>query len=208
MKINFPNSLIIFRIILVPIIIFLLFIPSIIELNFLYWKVYWTDVLAGIFFLLASFSDFVDGWYARKFNKITTFGKLFDPLADKILINSTLIIFCCRGIIPVIFVIIFICRDILVDGLRMLLASEKSIALSADKWGKLKTIFQMIGLTLLFFVHFQNDTELNNFFNLFDWTQWQSIISILIVCIALFFSILSGFNYYVKGFKLINKEEN
>lgn len=202
MKINFPNILVLIRLTLVPIIVVLLLIPTngtSFEYDGTKYGFYITDLVAGILFLIASITDFVDGWYARKYNQITTFGKLFDPLADKILVNSTLIIFGARGIIPIVFVIIFIVRDILVDGLRMMLASN-NIVLAADKWGKLKTIFQMIGLTLLFFVH-----PLSSSFMIFTWTNWLSIALMIPVMVGLLFSIISGFNYYIGGFKSLKE---
>ncbi len=197
MKLNFPNILVLVRLALVPVIVILLLIPSG-QYEFMGINYYWTDVVAGLLFILASITDYVDGWYARKYDQVTTFGKLFDPLADKILVNSVLIIFSARGIVPVIFTIIFICRDILVDGLRMVLASNGTVV-AADKWGKLKTIFQMIGLSLLFFIH--GEVVFSNF----DWSNWTSIITIMPLAIGLGFSIYSGINYYVKGFKQLEK---
>ena len=209
MKLNLPNILVIIRLAFVPIIIVLLLLPILINSPTQYtfdvdeqsYGLFLTDIIAGILFLIASITDFIDGWYARKFNQITTFGKLFDPLADKILVNSTLIIFGARGMLPIIFVIIFVARDILVDGLRMLLASN-NVVLAADKLGKLKTIFQMIGLTLLFFIHPMPNTIG------FVWSNWFSLILIIPVTIGLFFSIWSGINYYVKGFKSLNMNDN
>ncbi len=201
MKINFPNILVIVRIILVPIVVLLLLLPSIVEgiPTVTGWNIYITDFIAGALFIIASITDWLDGWWARKYDQVTTFGKLFDPLADKILVNTTLIIFSARGFLPIIFTIIFICRDILVDGLRMMLASN-NVVLAADKWGKLKTVFQMLGLSLLYFVHIQ-PTE---FYSVFDWTNWEMIIVIIPMIIALAFSIISGINYYVNGFKQLD----
>lgn len=211
MKINFPNTLIIVRILFVPIIIIFLLLPGLAPDIFDKIMIsddkniglYWTDIVAGVLFLIASLTDYIDGWYARKYNQITTFGKLFDPLADKILVNTTLIIFASRGMVPIIFVLLFITRDILVDGLRMMLASN-SIVLSADKLGKLKTIFQMIGLSLLFFIHpISNDAE--GFFQMFNWTWENEALNILLE-IGLVFSVVSGFNYFIRGFKSLNEK--
>ncbi len=207
MKLNLPNVLVLIRIALVPIVVVLLLLPSIVDnIGTVYWDIYWTDILAGALFLIASVTDFVDGWYARKYNQITKFGKLFDPLADKILVNTVLILFSARGFLPIIFTIVFICRDILVDGLRMMLASE-NIVLAADRWGKLKTIFQMVGLTLLFFVHVESSINGVSFFDVFDWGSWEQIVIIIPMMIALLFSIISGFNYYIGGFKQLNMNE-
>ncbi len=203
MKINFPNILVLIRIALVPVVVVLLLLPSLMEVKQVTsWNIYITDFIAGGLFLIASITDFLDGWWARRYNQITTFGKLFDPLADKILVNSTLILFSARGFLPIIFTVVFICRDILVDGLRMMLASN-NVVLAADRWGKLKTIFQMVGLTLLYFVHVQPDT----FYSVFDWTSITMIVINIPIMIALLFSIISGFNYYIGGFKQLEKEE-
>ncbi len=204
MKLNFPNVLVIIRIALVPIVVVLLLLPSLgMDVSQVPgWNIYTTDIIAGALFLIASITDFVDGWWARKYDQVTNFGKLFDPLADKILVNTTLIIFSARGLLPIIFTIIFICRDILVDGLRMMLASE-NIVLAADKWGKLKTIFQMVGLTLIYFVHIQGD----NFYDVFDWTNVEQVLITIPMMLALMFSIISGFNYYIGGFKQLNMRD-
>ncbi len=200
MKLNLPNVLVLLRIVLVPIVIILLLLPSIVDVPAVTnWNIYVTDFVAGALFLIASITDFIDGWWARKYDQVTNFGKLFDPLADKILVNSTLILFSARGLVPIIFTIIFIVRDILVDGLRMMLASNNFV-LAADKWGKLKTIFQMIGLTLVYFVHVQPET----FYSVFDWTNVAMIVIIIPMMIALLFSIISGINYYVGGFKQLD----
>ncbi len=204
MKINFPNILVLIRIALVPIVVILLMLPSMVGgiSTVTNWNIYITDLAAGGLFILASITDWLDGWWARKYDQVSTFGKLFDPLADKILVNTTLIIFSARGFLPIIFTIIFICRDILVDGLRMMLASN-NVVLAADKWGKLKTIFQMVGLSLLYFAHIQPTT----FFSVFNWTQWEMIVVIIPMMLALMFSIISGINYYMGGFKQLNQEQ-
>ncbi len=205
MTLNFPNVLVIIRILLVPVVVVLMLLPALgVDVaTVTNWNIYITDFIAGGLFLIASITDFVDGWYARKYDQVSTFGKLFDPLADKILVNTTLILFSARGMLPIVFTIIFICRDILVDGLRMMLASE-NIVLAADKWGKLKTIFQMVGLTLIFFVHNQDPI---NFYHMFDWADWTQVVIIIPMMIALLFSIISGFNYYIGGFKQLDMKE-
>lgn len=204
MKLNFPNILVLVRLVMVPIIVVFLLLPLLLNKGLLdIWsissiKILWTDIVAGILFIAASITDWLDGWYARKHDQVTTFGKLFDPLADKILVNSVLIVFSARGIVPIIFTIIFIARDILVDGLRMVLASNGTV-IAANRWGKLKTIFQMTGLSLLFFVH-ANATGFG-----YDWTNWQADILLIPLTIGLGFSIYSGINYYIQGFQNLEK---
>ena len=204
-QINFPNVLILIRLLIVPIIIILLLLPISLENpHWIYregsdYGMLLTDLIAGILFMIASFTDWLDGWWARRNNQITKFGKLFDPLADKILVNTVLIIFASRGIIPMPFVLVFVIRDILVDGLRMMLASD-GIVLSADRFGKLKTLFQMIGLTLLFFIHPIYKVGTNeSYFHFFEW-QGISVVMNIPLMFGLFFSVLSGFNYYKKAY--------
>ncbi len=206
MKLNFPNILVLIRIALVPVVVVLLLLPTLTNVQQVTsWNIYITDFIAGALFMIASITDFVDGWWARRFNQVSTFGKLFDPLADKILVNTTLILFGARGLLPIVFVLIFVCRDILVDGLRMMLASN-NVVLAADKWGKLKTIFQMVGLTLLYFVHIETSIAGAEFYHLYDWTNVTQILLTIPMMIALLFSIISGINYFVGGFKALDME--
>lgn len=199
MKINFPNFLILIRLALVPIIIVLLLLGFHYKNYIPYGDSHLGTsimlIVSGLLFVLASFTDWLDGYWARKHNQITTFGKLFDPLADKILVNSVLIIFAAElGSLMILITIIFIIRDILVDGLRMLLSSQ-GVVLSAKRLGKLKTLFQMIGLILLFFVF------------PIDHSSWIKYIVMIPLIIGLFFSIWSGIYYYVNGFKELNKND-
>ena len=200
MKLNIPNILVLIRLILVPIIVVLLLI-GFSNNNYIEYgdsKIGTSIMLitSGVLFLFASFTDWLDGYWARKNNQITTFGKLFDPLADKILVNSVLIIFSSQlGFLMIIFTIIFIVRDILVDGLRMMLSSQGEI-LSAKKLGKLKTLFQMIGLILMFFV-----------FPIPNYSSNIKYIIMIPLMIGLFFSIWSGIYYYINGFRKLKNDD-
>lgn len=196
MNLNTPNKLIIFRFILTLIIIIILsFVPLSLTNNFSFSigsdiYVSWLNVIALILFIIASFTDYLDGYLARKNNQITNFGKFFDPLADKILINSVLVFFAAFEYIPIWIVIIFIIRDIMVDGLRMNL-STKGKVLSADKFGKLKTFFQMIGIIVLFIIHSQ---PTSNYWG-YNYDSYYAF-SLIPILIALYFSIYSGIKYY------------
>jgi len=154
-----PNILIIVRFFFAVIVISLLLLipifpvdkyPSL-YVNYANINVNILNFVALFFFVIATYTDYLDGHLARKNNQITSFGKIFDPLADKILVNSVLIIFTLFGRVPIIFTIIFIIRDLLVDGLRISLASTGEV-LSAQKLGKLKTMFQFFGLIILFVI--------------------------------------------------------
>ncbi|BDV02800.1 CDP-diacylglycerol--glycerol-3-phosphate 3-phosphatidyltransferase [Candidatus Hepatoplasma crinochetorum] len=196
MNLNTPNKLIIFRFILTFIIIIILsFVPLSLTNNFSFSigsdiYVSWLNVIALILFIIASFTDYLDGYLARKNNQITNFGKFFDPLADKVLINSVLVFFAAFEYIPIWIVVIFIIRDIMVDGLRMNL-STKGKVLSADKFGKLKTFFQMIGIIVLFIIHSQ---PTSNYWG-YNYDSYYAF-SLIPILIALYFSIYSGIKYY------------
>lgn len=151
-KINLPNALLISRFIMaIAIAVVLLLIPYFPTWTHQVGTVHVNNLnfIALSLFLVASFTDFLDGYLARKWNQVTTFGKIFDPIADKLLINIVLIIFAVQTRIPVWLVIIFVTRDLLVDGLRVKASKEQRV-IPASMHGKLKTVMQMIGLSLLF----------------------------------------------------------
>jgi CDP-diacylglycerol--glycerol-3-phosphate 3-phosphatidyltransferase len=137
--VNLPNKLTMLRILLVPIFVFLILVPIFGEAN------KWV-VLA--IFAVACFTDFLDGKIARKYNLITNFGKFMDPLADKLLVCSALIVLVGLGKTPSWFVAIIIAREFVVSGLR-LIAVDNDIVIAASWWGKFKTASQMAFIVLL-----------------------------------------------------------
>lgn len=197
-KWNLPNILTLIRLLLVPVVVML------VMANIYHWDKNWiignadstfkitlTMLLAGLVFIVASFTDFLDGYLARRNNQVTDFGKFFDPIADKLLVNSVLILFASSiSIIPVWITLILILRDIFVDFIRMILSS-KGVTLPAGIFGKLKTIFQMIGLSLLFFV--------SSF--TFNFEVWQEQLVLIPIYIAVAFSLYSGVDYFLKARK-------
>lgn len=153
---NLPNKLTILRIVLViPFITFLsLFLfysdGNFANVNYNDKEIIWL-YLSGIVFSLAMFTDWLDGFLARKNNQVTSFGKLFDPLADKIITTTAMIFLLLFNYTYVWLVLIFILRDVLVDGSRNL-AAIKRLKIEASIFGKLKTILQSIAIILLFFI--------------------------------------------------------
>lgn len=150
-------------------------------------------IAAGIF-AVASITDFLDGHIARKYNMVTDFGKMVDAIADKMLVNSTLIILSAQGFVAPIITVIIIFRDTVVDTIKMI-AGSKGKVVAAIKSGKVKTTFLMVGivLTLCYNLPFE-------LFNL-------DVANFLLV-LATIFSIISGVQYYVMNKDLIfNKEE-
>ena len=153
---NTPTKITITRIIMTFFIILLLLTPfhalgiqwsrflvSGVEVNLMY-------IVGGILFVIASFTDFLDGYLARKNNQVTDLGKMLDAIADKILVNPVLIILATHGFISPIVPVVVVTRDIIVDAIKME-AARKGVVVAAIGSGKLKTATLMIGITLTFF---------------------------------------------------------
>lgn len=144
---NLPNRLTIFRVVLIPIVLLLLYIAES-ELDFFqdYKSVLgWT---AGWIFALASITDFFDGYIARKRNIVTVFGSFLDPIADKFLTVSSLIMLQSLGRVPAIVVIVLVLREMYMTSLR-LLATNEGVSVPVSEFGKWKTATQMVGIPLL-----------------------------------------------------------
>ncbi|OUO90955.1 CDP-diacylglycerol--glycerol-3-phosphate 3-phosphatidyltransferase [Cloacibacillus sp. An23] len=144
---NLPNMLSLFRVILVPVILVFLTLRgqlgSFMGLNV-------GDLIAAAVFIVASITDAVDGYIARKRNIVTNLGKFIDPLADKILVIAVLTALVELHRFPAWMVVVIISREFIVSGLRMVAASE-GVVIAASKGGKLKTVTQIIGIILLLF---------------------------------------------------------
>ncbi|MCC8045530.1 MAG: CDP-diacylglycerol--glycerol-3-phosphate 3-phosphatidyltransferase [Clostridiales bacterium] len=136
---NLPNKLTMARVCMVPVFVVLMLadIP-------------FGNNLAGLIFILASATDALDGHIARKNHLITDFGKFMDPIADKLLVCSALICLMVQEKLTAWMVIIFICREFIISGFR-LLASEKGTVISVSYWGKVKTVFQMAMIIMLLY---------------------------------------------------------
>ena len=144
-------------------------------------------IVDGIIFVLASITDFVDGYLARKNNQVTDLGKMLDAIADKILVNSVLIILAYKGMLPIIVPVVTVLRDTFVDAIKMQAASKGKVV-AAIKSGKLKTATLMIGTTLAFFYNLPFELIPIN-------------VSDFLLLIATVLSVVSGIQYY-----LLNKE--
>ena len=146
-------------------------------------------LLAAIIFAVASFTDFLDGYIARKYNMVTDFGKMVDAIADKMLVNSTLVILAAQRQIPALIVVIILLRDNIVNTIKMI-AGSKGKVIAAIKSGKLKTTFLMIGIiaTLCLNLPFE---------------IWGLNVSDGILILATFFSIYSGVEYFIKNKNIV-----
>ena len=153
---NLPNKITLARIFLTVIIIFLCLFPFyLVNINFPQYNVKGIIVdskyiIAGVLFVIASLSDFIDGKIARKRGLVTDTGKMLDAIADKVLVNSVLVIFACNGFIHPIIAVIYIFRDEVVNALRMY-AAKGGVIVPAGMSGKIKTFAMMTGLSLMFF---------------------------------------------------------
>ncbi len=187
---NLPNKLTVFRIALVPLLVLVWLFPyTEFGINFISFDIMGVELsLYNIFLLLifaiASITDMLDGQIARKRNLITTFGKFADPIADKLLVNSTLILLAFDHTVPVVPVIIMLGRDIIVDGCRMM-ASRSGVVVAAGFMGKVKTVTQMFAIILFL---------INNLpFEIID-VPFADIL----LWFATLASILSGYSYFMQ----------
>ena len=152
---NLPNKLTVFRMLLVPIIIGIWLLGEGGIFVFTLWQSEFslTRLLCLVLFVIASLTDLFDGRIARKRKTITTFGKFMDPIADKMLVNTLLILMAYQKLIPLICVLIMILRDLIVDAIR-LLAAEKQQVVAAGNLGKLKTVLQMTAIIIVLLDNF------------------------------------------------------
>lgn len=188
MKMNLPNKITIGRIFLAILMIVLLLIPWY-DLGIIF-PTYLINgevlnlkyVIAGIIFLIASVTDFLDGYLARSNNMVTDFGKVADAIADKVLVNGLLIILAYDRLIPVLVPVVIITRDIIVDSCKMI-SGNKGKVVGASILGKLKTICMLIGLTLTLFNNIPFE-----FINI--------PVAKFLVLVATILSVISGCQYY------------
>ena len=196
---NLPNKLTIFRIILVPIMVIIPFLGITGTISGI--PISW--IIIDLIFILASITDKLDGYLARKNNQITTFGKFLDPLADKILVLAAMTMLVEMTKLPAWIPIIVLTREFMVSGYRLVAVEKGGKVIAASKWGKLKTVTQMIAIILAF-------VDLNPFGECFSGTlQGGDLILNIIVTgmmiIQTIATIFSGLDY-MKGDKKLMKD--
>ena len=197
MNLNLPNKLTIFRIILVPVMVIIPFLQLKGEVA----GIPIEYILIDIIFIIASFTDKLDGYIARKKNQITTFGKFLDPIADKILVLTAMIMLVEMAKLPAWIPIIVLAREFIVSGYRLIAVENGGEVIAASKWGKLKTVTQMIAIILAF-------VDLNAFGTCFMGTlEGGDLILNLIVTVMMIIqtiaTIFSGVDYLKGAKKLI-----
>ena len=192
MKLQIPNILTIGRIIIVPIFVLTFFIPG-----------FFGDLIPFFLFVIASFTDYLDGLLARLFREESKLGELLDPIADKILVAAALILLVMNGVIKnyeVIAAIIILTREILISGLREFLA-KGSITMQVTSLSKLKTFIQMIAIAILL-----TGESGNKVINFQDYNA--QTIGIILLWLSAFLTLYTGYDYLRKGIDHAINQDN
>ncbi|OUQ29348.1 CDP-diacylglycerol--glycerol-3-phosphate 3-phosphatidyltransferase [Massilimicrobiota sp. An134] len=188
---NLPNKLTTIRLLSVPLFIIVYLIPyqslgiEIPVFDVLSTSLSLLDIILFLIFALSALTDYLDGYIARKQHLITTFGKFIDPIADKLIVNTTLLLLASTHDIHIIIPIIMISRDIIVDAIR-LVASQKNVVLAASYLGKAKTMTQMLAICLLL---------LNNIV----FAGLHIPMDQIMIWLATLISFVSGVDYFMKN---------
>ncbi|MCR5584732.1 MAG: CDP-diacylglycerol--glycerol-3-phosphate 3-phosphatidyltransferase [Lachnospiraceae bacterium] len=178
---NLPNQLTILRILLIPFFVFF----------FVFDGIPAHEYIALVIYVVACLTDLADGKIARKYNLVTTFGKFMDPLADKILVITALILFAADGRLNAIALIIIVAREFIVSGFR-LVASDKGIVIAAGMWGKVKTTVQMI-MAIALMIHLDQ--------------QWFFIVEQVLIWASVLLTIISLVDYISKNREVLKEEQ-
>ncbi|MFN7250767.1 MAG: CDP-diacylglycerol--glycerol-3-phosphate 3-phosphatidyltransferase [Anaerobacillus sp.] len=191
---NIPNKITISRIILIPLFMFFLLAPlNFGDLLIVGHELPWAHLLGALLFILAASTDWLDGYYARKYNLVTNFGKFIDPLADKLLMTAALIALVQLGLLYAWIAIIIISREFAVTGIRLVAAADGQV-IAASNLGKWKTVFQIIAVSALM---------LHNLpFAIIGFP-----FATITVWIATILTIVSGWDYFVKNKHIILKSK-
>ena len=182
---NLPNKLTILRIVMIPVFVALFYI-SVVPCHF---------ILSAVVFALAAFTDFLDGYIARKYNLVTDLGKFLDPIADKVLVLTAMILMLtpiAGGLLPAISggigVTVILARELIVSSFRMVAASKK-VVIAADKLGKIKTVSQDIALVLILF----SKAFVGSAFDI----VWA--VGYFLFIFSVIMTLISGINYILKN---------
>lgn len=179
---NLPNKISMIRILIIPVMVLVYYFGT---SSVMAYDPRW--ITLPILFILASITDFLDGYIARKYKLVTTFGKFIDPLADKLLVMTALLLLTVEGIIPVWIVITILSREFIVTGIRLVAAPTGKV-IAASKLGKYKTATTMVALVLLLMYQFDNIFELTG---------------MILLYIGLALTVISGIEYFYKNRHII-----
>jgi CDP-diacylglycerol--glycerol-3-phosphate 3-phosphatidyltransferase len=185
--VNIPNILTSLRIIIALIAPFYLINGSL-----------WVRIVAGLFMFIAILTDWLDGWYARRYNKITKLGKILDPLADKALIIISFSVFVYMDVLSVWWIVPIFIREIVITIYRFIFLS-KNIVVAATKSGKIKTVMQMITLGIAYVLFMTNKHFIEYY------SDYFKIILELALVITLYFTLKSGIIFIMRNWRIIKR---
>lgn len=176
---NLPNKITMLRVIMIPFFVFFM----------LSGFIKYSNYIAALIFIAASFTDTLDGYIARKYNLVSNFGKFMDPLADKLLVSAALICFVSipENPMPVWGVIVIISREFIISGFR-LVASDAGVVLAASWWGKIKTVTQMV-MSVLLILDFDG--------------AFINITELVFIYAAIILTVVSLADYLVKNWRIM-----
>ncbi len=208
---NLANKLTIFRIVLVPIFVLVGYLGEFGIISGEWLEISLTFIIMNLIFIIASITDKLDGYIARKYNQITTFGKFLDPLADKILVLAALVMLVEFKKIPAWIPIVVLVREFLVSGYRLVAVEKGGKVIAASIWGKIKTVTQMLAIILVFvdkynfcdFIRATTDIMQANSSSFQIYMSTGSLIFNIITSVVMIISVIatifSGYDYLKNG---------
>lgn len=178
-----PNKLTLLRVLLVPVMVIIYYISYLHE-QIIYNEISLASIIMVSIFVVASLTDFLDGYLARKFNQVTTFGKFADPLADKLIVMAALMILVQMNLVYMWIVVIILSREFIVSGIRLVAVGEGDV-IAASKLGKYKTASTMVAIIVVFI--------------------FPGLIADILIYISLALTVISGVDYFLKNKAIILK---
>ena len=194
---NLPNKLSMFRVVLVPVLVIVYYLGSRAfgAPNFI-------DYFLAPIFIIASITDFLDGYIARKYKMVTVFGKFIDPLADKLIVMAALLVLNDAGIIPIWITVVILSREFIVTGIRLIAVGEGKV-IAASNLGKYKTASTMVALVLLLAIPYVTNVYASA--SSFSFLEGYTLVGMIILYVGLALTIISGLDYFIKNKTIITE---
>lgn len=184
---NFPNTITTIRIVI-----------ALIAPFFLIEGTLWVRIIAGFFILIAVVTDWLDGWYARRYSQITKLGKILDPIADKVLIIISFSVFVYLDVVSIWWIIPIFIREIVITTYRFIFLS-RNIIVAASNSGKLKTVMQMLTIGIAY-VLLMTHKHFRAYYS-----EYTRVVLYLSLAITLFITVFSGVRFIIKNWRIIKK---